>query len=204
VFYRKSIIIFIAIIIFTSAGVAAKDSRDYSQAAVFFVDSQYAEARGLTLYAQEITDLKIISRQSVYRVSTAQTIPFLAWVVIVDETGKPFSLSWTNLAEFNRFIAKENLNLKSKSDYTAFTRLFLTVASGGEIFLREGELTDPFMVRDEFRNQKIDFTYEIGNDNLVNLKFFSSNTRGSVKFWELKISRLGKIYKIQKKDVTIN
>jgi len=172
--------------------------------ALSYVKDNYKSARKSTLFASQTHQVKLIGKHSVIKVSTADTIPFMNWYVVIDNSGKAKVLSHKNLKEFNGFIKKEALQLKTNSDFYRFIETFTVLACESETLATSSDITDRNNLRSEFKKLRIKIGIKTGRKGLVLLTFYTANTTRTVKMWRLTVNRKGYILKIKKAIVTVD
>lgn len=176
--------------------------QDLSLKAVDLIKKTEKDMKESGLYATEIYDLRLITTNRIYRVSTADTIPFRNWYVVINESGTPMLHSFTKIRQFNSFIKSESMRLRTKKDFYSYMEVFAAIAIQGESLADDNFKLNKEHLKDEFKKIPIKKRVVKTPKGLYRLTFFTTDSTGSVKIWRITITSSGLVRKIKRANIT--
>jgi len=202
-YLKYKIALLIIFIFFIPNKIYAKSKSEIHEAIKESVLENEGESEDIELFVDEYYGLKLIKNNRVFKISSADVIPFKTWYVVLDESDNPLLLSYKRSREFNNFIKKEALKLKKKKDFLNFLKVFIILATSNETILGKSSLYDKTRIKEEHKNLKLSPQIAKGKKGIYRLTFFTINSTGSIKMWQVFIDNKGLIDKVLEKTITL-
>jgi hypothetical protein len=202
-FLSRNVITCFIILIFWPAHSISAGPEGPGEIARSYVKRTNKDIKDVSLFSREVYDFKLIRKHRIFKVSSADLIPFRAWYVVLNEANVPFIHSYRNLRAFNKMTAIESMELKTTKDFLDFASFFTATAVPGERYLHKNPVFDRKRLKKDYRNLSIKPRVNKWKKGYYRIIFFTRSATGKLSIWRVYVRANGYVAKAVKKEISL-